>query len=441
MPAGFPNSPPKWIAAFLAIAAAIWLAYAGGKHELASYYALSSNPENWERATRIEPDNPELWYRLGRFRHLDFDNADIPSAITHYRRAVQLNPRSPYYKLDLADALEIAGDEREAGATFRAAQAAYPISPEVSWKYGNFLLRQDRSPEAFAEIHRAILVDPGLLPLAVSRVWHSDPDVHRLLDQVLPGTPGAYEQALGFLIDSGETAAAIEVWNGLIAKDPHPDMKWAIALTDLLVKQEKFDQAATVWRQATGFAPASRNGSLVYDGGFEKDICAGGFGWQRTVIQGADFDFDTDEKHSGERSARLTFDGSMNLQYQNLFQYVLVSPNTRYHFQGYLHTDQISTESGIRFEILDPQDSRRLDVLTSNTTGTQPWTLEQADFTTAPGEHRILVRIARTPSGRLDNKLRGTVWIDDVAILPAAISSAENTVAPGNRDTRSREAK
>src|SRR5580700_6897391 len=139
MPAGFPNSPPKWIAAFLAIAAAIWLAYAGGKHELASYYALSSNPENWERATRIEPDNPELWYRLGRFRHLDFDNADIPSAITHYRRAVQLNPRSPYYKLDLADALEIAGDEREAGATFRAAQAAYPISPEVSWKYGNFL--------------------------------------------------------------------------------------------------------------------------------------------------------------------------------------------------------------------------------------------------------------------------------------------------------------
>jgi tetratricopeptide (TPR) repeat protein len=420
MLAGSPISGPKRLAAFLAIAAAIWLSYAGGKHELASHYALSSNPGNWERATRIEPDNPELWYRLARFRHLDFDNADIPSAIAYYRRAAQLNPRSPYYKLDLADALEISDDESEAEANFRAAQAAYPISPEISWKYGNFLLRQNRAPEAFAEIHRAILTDPSLTSLAVSRVWHSDPDVHLLLDQVLPTTPAAYEQALGFLTDAGETEAAIQVWNRLVANDPHLDIKWAAALTDLLVKQEKFDQAATVWRQATGFAPNSDKGSLVYDGGFEKDICGGGFGWQQTVVQGADFDFDTDEKHSGARSARLTFDGSGNLQYQNLFQYVLVSPNMRYHFEGYLHTDQISTESGIRFEILDPLDPRRLDVVTTNTTGTEPWTLEQSDFTTGPNTRRVLVRVARRPSERLDNKLRGTVWIDDVAIVPAA---------------------
>jgi tetratricopeptide (TPR) repeat protein len=429
MSAGSPNSASKWVAAFLAIIAAMWLMYAGGKHELASHYTLSSNSANWERATRIEPDNPELWYRLARFRHLDFDKFDIPSAIAYYRRAAQLNPRSPYYKLDLADALEISGDENEAEASFRAAQAAYPISPEISWKYGNFLLRQNREPEAFAEIHRAILTDPSLISLAVSRVWHSDPDVRLLIDQVLPATPAAYQQALGFLTDAGETGAAIQVWDRLIATDPHPDIKWAAVLTDLLVKQEKFDESATVWRQATGFAPDSEKDSRIYDGGFEKDLCGGGLGWQQTTIQGADFDFDTDEKHSGARSARLTFDGSLNLNYENLFQYALVSPNTRYHFQGYLRTDQISTESGLRFEILDPQDPRRLDILTSNTTGTQPWTLEQSDFATGPSERRILVRIVRRPSQRLDNKLRGSAWIDDVAIVPAAASKAGNRAA------------
>jgi TPR repeat protein len=124
MSAGSPISTPKWIAASLAIVAALWLMYAGRKHELASHYALSSNPANWERATRIEPDNPELWYRLARFRHLDFDNADIPSAIAYYRRAAQLNPRSPYFT---GNCLEC----------------------------GNFLPRQNRAPEAFAEIHRA----------------------------------------------------------------------------------------------------------------------------------------------------------------------------------------------------------------------------------------------------------------------------------------------
>ena len=114
---------------------------------------------------------------------------DLPLAISYYRRAVQLNPRSAFYKLDLASALEMSGDDAEAEKYYRAAQENYPISAEVSWKYGNFLLRQQRLPEAYAEIHRAVVVDPKLIPLAVSRAWHSNPDVHVLLDQVLPNTP------------------------------------------------------------------------------------------------------------------------------------------------------------------------------------------------------------------------------------------------------------
>ena len=68
----------------------MWFCYAGGKHALASHYALSSDPDNWERAARIEPDNPETWYRLGRYRQLDFDHADVPLSITYYRRAIKL---------------------------------------------------------------------------------------------------------------------------------------------------------------------------------------------------------------------------------------------------------------------------------------------------------------------------------------------------------------
>jgi tetratricopeptide (TPR) repeat protein len=427
MSEGSANPARRQAAAVIAILAAVWFFYAGGKHALASHYALSSNPENWERAARIEPDNPEIWYRLGRFRQLDFDNADIPLAISFYRRAIQLNPRSPYYELDLASALEMAGNNGDADTNFRAAQEAYPISAEVSWKYGNFLLRQNRLPEAYAEIHRAAIVDPRLIPLAVSRVWHSDPDVHLLLDQVLPGTAEAYSQALAFLTDEQNAAAALEVWNRLIATDPHADWKLVFALTDLLVTQEKFNEAGTVWRQAVGkdvgSVPAYAGNSLVYDGGFEKEISGGGFGWRQSDAMGADFDFDMDVKHSGSRSARLIFDGTENLSYEGLSQYVLVAPSTRYRFQGFLRTDQISTESGMRFEIVDLKDQLHLDVVTPNETGTLPWTLEQIDFTTGPNTHLILVRLVRRPSERLDNKLRGTVWIDDVTIVPHGASN------------------
>ncbi len=423
------------LTAVIALLAAVWFCYAGGKHALASYYASSSNAEDWLRASRIEPDNPETWYRMGRFRQLDFDNADIPLAVSYYQRAVNLNPRSPYYKLDLAGALEMQGNNEEADRSFQAAQAAYPLSAEVSWKYGNFLLRQERLPEAYAQIHRASMVDPRLIPLAVSRVWHSNPDIHLLLDQVLPDSAEAYAAALSFLADEQEATPGLEVWRRLIAKDPHTDPKSAFKLTDMLVAQEKFDDAGTVWHQAIanepGPSPAYSGNSLVYDGGFEKDISGGGFGWRLSDTEGVDFDFDTDTKHSGSRSARLIFDGSKNFLYEGLVQYVLVSPATRYRFQGFLRTDGISSESGMRFEIMDPKDVQQVDVITPNETGTLPWTLEQMDFTTGPQTHLLVIRLLRKPSERLDNKLRGTLWVDDINLVPGGAGSER--AKPGKR--------
>ena len=418
------NPASRWIAAAVALLAAAWFLYSGGKHELAAHYAASPDPNGWLHASRIEPENAEIWYKLARYRQLDFDNPDLPLSISYYKRAVQLNPRSPYYKLDLAGALEMNGDNAEADTYFRAALAAYPKSGEISWKYGNFLLRQNRLGEAYAQLHHAVIADPTLLPLAVSRVWHGDPDIHHLLDDVLPDTPGAYQSALTFLAGAQEPAAALEAWRRLIAKDPHTERKWAFPLTDMLVAQEKYDDAGQVWRQAVAADPGSTPGytgnSLVYDGGFEQDIADGGFAWRQKDLRGAELDSDADEKHSGARSARLTFDGTENMYFAGLFQNVLVSPGTRYRFQGFLHTDRISTESGVRFEIFDPKDPRELDEFTRNETGSVPWTSEQLDFTAGSRTHLIQIRVARKPSERLDNKLRGTAWIDDVSLIPLA---------------------
>jgi len=418
-----PNPSVRWVAIVLAVFAAGWLCYAGLRHALASHYGASSNPDDWPRASTIEPANAENWYRLGRYRQLDFEHSDLPLAITFYRRAVQLDPHSPYYKLDLASALEMNGDGREAEKYFRAAQENYPISAEVSWRYGNFLLRQQRLPEAYAEIHRALMVDSKLLPLAVSRAWHSNPDVHVLLEQVLPNTVEADWQALSYLVQSKEASASLAVWNHLVGLKPSVDWKIVYAFIDLMTNQEHFDEAGSVWRQALAadgtLSPATPAGSLVFDGGFEGDLSNGGFGWRQLGLESAEFDFDNDVKHSGSRSARIIFDRTQNIDYQHLYQWVIVAPNTRYHFSGCLRTDHISTDSGMRFEIKDPRRPQDLDVLTTNETGTVPWTMEDIEFTTGPQTHLIYVIVRRLGGTHFDNKLSGTVWVDDVAIVPA----------------------
>jgi tetratricopeptide (TPR) repeat protein len=418
-----PNPTARWIAILLAVSAAAWLSYAGVIYALASHYGASSNPDDWSRASKIEPANAENWYRLGRYRQLDLENSDVPLAITYYRRAVELDPHTPYYKLDLASALEMNGDGPEAEKYFRAAQENYPISAEVSWRYGNFLLRQQRLPEAYAEIHRALLVDTKLLPLAVSRAWHSDPDVRVLLDQVLPNTVDADWQALSYLIQVPEGAAALAVWDHLVGLKPRIDWKIVYTFIDLLTNQERFDEAGSVWSRALvadgTSPPPSPDGSLVFDGGFESDLSNGGFGWHQKNIQGADFDFDTEEKHSGSRSARIIFDRTQNLDYGDLYQGILVAPSTRYHLRGFLRTDHISTDSGVRFEIKDPRRPKDLDVLTTNETGTIPWTMEDAQFTTGPQTRLIYIVLRRMAGTHFDNKISGTVWVDDVVIAPA----------------------
>jgi Tetratricopeptide repeat len=407
----------------LAIGAAVWLAYGGVKHEWANYYGASSNPTHWLRAAEIEPNNAENWYRLGRYRQLDFEHANLPLAITYYRRAVEIDPRSAYYKLDLASALEMSGDVGEADKVYRAAQENYPISAEVSWRYGNFLLRQQRFPEAYKEIHRAVAVDPKLIPPAVSRCWRSNPDVGVLLDQVLPNTPAGDWPALAFLVEAKEGTAALAVWNRLLTLKPSIDWRDVFPFIDMLLNQDRFEEAGSVWKQAletAGLSAAgSPAGSIVFNGGFETDVLAGGFGWRQHDLPGSDFEYDTEEKHSGTRSARIAFDGSQNISYGDLVQFVLVEPRTHYRFQGFMRTDQISTDSGMRFEIRDPRRSQDLDILTPNETGTEPWTLEELDFTTGPQTHMIQIMIRRQPSARLDNKLSGTVWVDDIAVFPA----------------------
>jgi tetratricopeptide (TPR) repeat protein len=412
-----------------ALATAALLIYPAAKIWIASRQIHSGRLDRMERGAALVPGDGDAWDRLGRFEQFDFANPDSSRAIADYRKAIGDDPLSAYYWMDLASAYEDTGDLMRAADAYNQSRNAYPASALVAWNYGNFLLRQQDYPEAYAQIRLAIERDRSLLPIAISRTWRSSGDVNQLIGQVLPADPDAYLQALDFLASIQQTDAAVALWQRLAAMGKPFALPPTFPFFGELIRTDRGDDAHRAWPQALGAAglphdePA--NHSLIWDGGFAADFANGGLGWRWDSPIGAEMDFDSAPPASGARALRLDFNGGTNLALDGPSQYVPVEPASAFHFHALMRTDQISTDSGIRFSIMDPNRPGEAALLTNNFIGTHSWTAVDADVTTSADTHFLLVRVFRNPSQFFDNKLSGTAWIADVSLVPSRAPGAQ----------------
>ena len=152
--------------------------------------------------------------------------------------------------MNLAGAYEANGDLTAAQQAFERARNVYPLSAEVAWNYGNFLLRQDQDAAGYAEIHHALESDPSFLNLAISRVWRSSRDVNVLLDQVLPADPDAYFQALDFFASIRQPDPALVVWRRLVALGKPIALRRTFPFFDELILDDRSSDASRVWTEA-----------------------------------------------------------------------------------------------------------------------------------------------------------------------------------------------
>ena len=416
------------LAASFAIAAL--LAFQASEVWLANQRISSDNLDSIKRGAALMPGNGEAWDRVGRFEEYDFANSSPASAIEAFQHAIEDDPNSSYYWLDLGSAYDVAGDVAQARDAYDQARKAYPLSALVAWNYGNFLLRHQQYDPAFAEIQRSVRADPLLLPLAISRVWRSSENVNQLLDRALPADTNAYFQAIDFFQSIHNTDAGLAVWNRLVNLNQSFALARVFPLLDELIDDNRADDARRVWQQAlsaTGLANAEpANHSVVWDGNFSHEFPKGGLGWRWDSLPGVSIDFDSAPPATGGRSVRLDFGGGTNLNLDKPAEFVPVNPNALYLFHAEMKSEGITTESGVRFSITDPHDSAAVNVNTENLTGSHSWTSVDADVKTGPNTHFVNLQVVRTPSRLFENKLAGSVWIANVSLIPsdAAVKQA-----------------
>lgn len=385
MTMNFPNPSQRW--AIFAFTLIVFLAvgFSSGRIWYADILAGSSQPAEWLRAAKIEPDNGDYWYKLGLNHEWDLDTTDPNQTINYFQRAVAIDPRSATYWTELADSYEAANQVAAAREAFQRALEDYPTSSEVHWRYGSFLLRQGEIQQGYSEIRHALQIDPKLIPLAVSRVWPATQDASGLLSAVLPDTESAQSQALGWFSAQKLIEPALAVWKHMAASGQPIPIKTSFVLVDDLVEANRGDEARQVWCQALiasgNPAEAETGDSLVFNGGFEYDAADGGLGWHMERMLGVRYDYDTSSPHGGKRALRMSFDGSQNLSFQGVWQIIPVKPGTHYHFEGYLRTSGVTTESGVRF-LVYLMGGTASQIVLDNLIGDHPWGAQSVDFTT-----------------------------------------------------------
>jgi len=406
---------------------ALCLSYFSIRNALAAYYADWQTAEGYERAVRLEPGAPQNWYLLGRYWQYNLENPDpaqaSAQAIRSYLSALSFNPASWETWLDLAAVYESEGNLTASRDAFLHAKKIYPLSAEVSWRYGNFLLRQGELDPAFSEMRLAVQSDPKRAAEAFSRALRAGSGIETILERVLPSIPEAYLDVIWDQTTDRHTENALKVWDRLQALHPRISLYDSFSLVSALMAEKRIGEARRVWDQAVLLAGLADlqgpPGSLLWDGGFESNITGGGFSWIYSQgIRGVQVGIDTREKHSGERSLRLIFEGKSNINYSGVCQYVPVEPSTAYLFSAWIKTRTLTSDQGLRFQLhsLDTQFSSTAN--TSEIHGTAPWTRVEMPWTSANDVHELQVCLVRFPSEEAGNKIQGTVWVDDVALVP-----------------------
>jgi tetratricopeptide (TPR) repeat protein len=404
-------------------AVAFILSYFSIRNALAVHYAGLQTAASLERAVHLEPADSRNWYLLGRYWQYNLEDPDQQRAIRSYHSALSLNPASWETWLDLAAAYESESNPAEARDAFLHAKNVYPLSAEVSWRYGNFLLRQGELDPAFTEMRLAVQGDPKRAAEAFSRSLRAGSSIETTLDRVLPPISEAYLDVIRDQASDGYTGNALKVWDRLVTLHPRFSLYDSFPLVGALMNERRIAEAGRVWNQAVVFAGlADLQGpphSVLWDGGFESTVRGGGFSWLISEgFRAVQVSVDSMEKHSGNASLRLTFDGKSNVNFIGVCHYVPVLPSTAYHFSAWVRTNGLTTDQGIRFHLHSLGTLDTSTVVTPEVHGTLPWTPIELPWSSGKDVQELQVCVVRFPSDEANGKIQGTAWVDDVALVP-----------------------
>ena len=333
-----------------------------------------------------------------------------------FQEALARDPASPYRWSDLADVHTRAGRLEQAQYCHQRSVERGPNTPRILLRAANFFYGHN-------EIDRALRLSARAL--ALSRDY--DQAIFRnyarlripaadILQRGMPGDGGAPPAYFRHLIEAGSLPELALAWDWL-RENSLDNRDLLRSYTDLLLGARQYEAASKVVAE---YAHRAWNhgykGNRVFNASFEYEPTGTALDWSITPDQHAEASWDVVTASKGSRSLKVRFDGEANIAYRHVYQKVVVNSG-RMRFRAAIRAHGLTTDQGVGFRIYDAERQSRVDLRTKTVSGTCDWKTLETRFS-VPRQSRLLqIELVRQPSSKFDNKLAGTVWIDDISLV------------------------
>lgn len=355
----------------------------------------------------LQSSDPQLLTLAAKEKHL-FEG-DMPGALSRLQRALTSNTYHVPAWLALAELYNDMGNKERAYAILDYMTTLTGDLKRWRWEKTLVEYQLGRLEVLPAELGYIIHEIPGknrrdALQLAFS-LWD---DPQQLLDNI------GGENLLALFthaVQKKMADKALFFWQTIEASEVVWQEKQLLAFLDMLLRTGKISEAATIWHRYLN------PDHLVYNGDFSKPFIRRAFGWRTGKHQGFVQRLEHPGGRNKEQESRLhyRFKGWENISFHHLYQIVPLTGGGHYRLTTTMKSQKLTTDKRPYFEVYGykcKMKRGRSEMVEAD----QDWTSYQLDFEVPTDCSAVVIRLRRSESLQIDNKLSGQLWLKNVAI-------------------------
>ncbi len=369
----------------------------------------SRSPEVVAAAVRLSPGNSEYWKRWADL--LEAAGQDAKPAL---ESAAALNPNDASVWIRLGLDAEAKGDF--ALAEQRLSQAAtVSLLFQPSWTLANYHFRRGDVEQFWPWVKDALSKSYGDPTPLFRLCWRASNDPDLILYRGIPARQPVLSQYLAFLTSEKQLAAVEPVAYKAIQYARREDLPALFAYCDRLIEAGNSATAVGVWnslsaRKLIPYSPLDpEQGASLTNGAFSSVPISAGFDWRLPTIPGV---YTRTVPVAGY--VRIDFSGRHPETCEPLEQFLPVTPGARYRLRFSYETFEVPPESGLQWRVFDAAGNEELRADSPQLSSDQ-WTTGSVSFSSPAGRRlvRLVLSYRRTPG---TTRFTGSVSIRDVGL-------------------------